>query len=191
LTSTSPVSTGLRPRRSAAWSITFRFFYRIIRLLAPLVRSAVANGLPGVNGIVEIRSVGRRSGRPRWTLLTLLSHDGAWYIGHPNGIADWIRNAEAAGWVDVEPAGAHGARHAVRRVSDGPERDAVIRATVRQQPFPANLLYRAALRHIAAVGVYDRLVPIDGSATVGSAVAGGPAVTLDASPGPPAKEGDR
>ena len=182
---------GLRPRRSAAWSFTFRFFYRIIRLLAPLVRSAVANGLPGVNGIVEVRSVGRRSGRPRWTLLTLLSHDGAWYIGHPNGTADWIRNAEAAGWVDVEPAGAHGARHAVHRVSEGPERDAVIRATVRQQPFPANLLYRAALRHIAAVGVYDRLDPIDGSATVEPPAAGDAAAAGDEGPGTSAKERDR
>jgi len=185
LTSTSPGSTGLRPRRSAAWSITFRIFYRIIRLVAPLVRSAVANDLPGVNGIVEIRFVGRRSGSLRRTLVTLLNHDGAWYIGHPNGAAAWIRNAEAAGWVDVEPAGAHGARHAIHRLPDGPERDAVIRATVRQQPFPANLLYRAALRHIAAVGVYDRLDPIDGSATIEASAAGDPA------PMPPRKEGDR
>ena len=176
MTSTAPESTVLRPRRSAAWSITFRFFYRIIRLVAPLVRSAVANGLPGVNGIVEIRFVGRRSGKPRRTLVTLLSHDGAWYIGHPNGAAEWILNAEAAGWVDVEPAGVHGARHAVHRLPDGPERDAVIRETVRQQPFPANLLYRAALRHIAAVGVYDRLDPI----------AAGDSATM-----PPRTEGDR
>jgi deazaflavin-dependent oxidoreductase (nitroreductase family) len=185
MTSESPDSTGLRPRRSAAWSITFRFFYRIIRLLAPLVRSAVANGLPGVNGIVEIRFVGRRTGRPRRTLVTLLNHDGAWYIGHPNGAAQWIRSAEAAGWVEVEPAGARGARHAIQRLPDGPERDAVIRATVRQQPFPANLLYRAALRHIAAVGVYDRLDPIDASATGETAAAGDPA------PMSPPKEGDR
>ena len=138
----------------------FRLSYRFIRLLAPVIRSGIANGLPGLNGIVEIRSIGRRTGRPRRTLLTLLSTGGAWYVGHPNGRAAWIRNAEAAGWVDVDPPGAHGARHAIRRLPDGPERDAVIRVTATQQPFPANLLYRAAQRHIAAVGVYHRLDPI-------------------------------
>ncbi len=189
MTGASPASTGLRPRRSVGWSLAFRFFYRIIRLVAPFVRSAVANGLPGVNGIVEIRTVGRRTGRRRRTLLTLLNHGGAWYIGHPNGAADWILNAEAAGWVDVEPAGAHGARHAVHRLPDGPERDAVIRATVRQQPFPANLLYRAALRHIAAVGVYDRLDPIDGLAIGETAASDGPAGKP--APMPPRREGDR
>ena len=35
----------------------------------------------------------------------------------------------------------------------------MIRATWTQQPFPANLLYRAAGRHVAAVGVYHRLDP--------------------------------
>ena len=157
---TGAAAGGLRPRRSAAWSIAFRFSYRIIRLLAPLVRSAVANDVPGLNGIVEVRSTGRLTGRPRRTLLTLLSHDGAWYVGHPNGKAAWIRNAEAAGWVEVDPPGVHGARYAIQRLPDGPERDAVIRATATQQPFPANLLYRAAQRHIAAVGVYHRLDPI-------------------------------
>lgn len=42
-------------------------------------------------------------------------------------------------------------------LSDGPERDAVIAATSRRQPFPGNLVYRAAQRHIRAVGVYFRL----------------------------------
>jgi hypothetical protein len=93
-------------------------------------------------------------------MITLLSLDGRWYVGHPNGEASWVRNIEATGWVDVEPPGRNGPRFRVDRLAPGPERDAVIRATVRQQPFPANLLYRAAQRHIAAVGVYDRLEPI-------------------------------
>jgi deazaflavin-dependent oxidoreductase (nitroreductase family) len=120
----------------------------------------MANGLPGLDGIVELRFVGRTTGRSRRTLITLLSHDGQWYVGHPNGEASWVRNAEAAGWVDVEPPGPHGSRFRAQRLAAGPERDAVIRATVRQQPFPANLLYRAAQRHIAAAGVYHRLEPI-------------------------------
>jgi F420H(2)-dependent quinone reductase len=152
---------GLRPRRSAAWSLAWRAMYRTVRLLDPLIRSWMANDLPGLNGVVELRFVGRRTGRSRRILITLLRHDGQWYVGHPNGEAAWIRNVEASGWVDVEPPGAHGPRFGIHRLGDGPERDAVIRATVQQQPFPANFLYRAAQRHIAAVGVYHRLVPID------------------------------
>lgn len=159
----------LRPRRSAAWSVVWRVSYRFIRLIDPLIRSWIANDLPGLGGTIEIRSVGRRSGLPRRALLTLLSVNGAWYVGHPNGEAAWVRNAEASGWVDVEPPGRHGPRFRAVRLVDGPERDGVIRATASQQPFPANLLYRAAQRHIAAVGVYHRLDPID------SSVAGEPA----------------
>ena len=42
---------------------------------------------------------------------------------------------------------------------NGPERDAVIRATAEQQPFPDNLVYRAARRHILSEGRYFRLEP--------------------------------
>jgi deazaflavin-dependent oxidoreductase (nitroreductase family) len=149
----------LRPHRSVIWSIAFRAGYRLVRVLDPLIRSWIANGLPGLGGIVELRFVGRRSGRARRTIVTLLRHGGAWYVGHPNGEAAWVRNVEAAGWVEIEPSGADGPRYRVRRLANGPERDAVIRATARQQPFPANLLYRAAQRHIVAVGVYHRLEP--------------------------------
>ena len=158
--------TSLPARRSAFWSVTFRASYRLIRALDPLIRSALANGLPGLDGIIELRTVGRRSGRQRRTLLTLLTVGDRWYVGHPNGPAAWIRNAEAAGWVEIDPAGARGPRFALVRLPDGPERDAVIRATWTQQPFPANVLYRAARRHVAAVGVYHRLEPL-GAATLG------------------------
>jgi len=151
--------------------------YRFVRLIDPLIRSWVANDLPGLSGVVELRFVGRRSGRERRILITLLSHDGHWYVGHPNGNASWVRNVEASGWVEVEPPGRHGPRFAVHRLPDGPERDAVIRATVRQQPFPGNLLYRAAQRHIAAVGVYHRLEPLraDDGTTASSAPSAVPA----------------
>lgn len=161
--------TPLRPRRSVAWHYGWRALYRIVRLIDPLIRSWIANGLPGLGGVVELRFVGRRSGRSRRILITLLSHDGRWYVGHPNGEASWVRNAEASGWVDIEPPGRHGPRFSVHRLPAGPERDAVIRGTVRQQPFPGNLFYRAAQRHIVAVGVYHRLDPLpsdDGAATI-------------------------
>jgi len=160
--------TSLPARRSAFWSLVFRAGYRFIRLLDPLIRSAVANDLPGLDGVVELRTVGRRSGRPRRTPLTLLTVGDRWYVGHPNGSAAWIRNAEAAGWVEIDPSGARGPRFALVRLPGGAERDAVIRATWTQQPFPADLLYRAARRHVAAVGVYHRLEPLD-AATSGIA----------------------
>jgi hypothetical protein len=137
----------------------FRVSYRLIRALDPVIRSWVANGLPGLSGVVEVRTVGRRTGRLRRTPLTILRVGDAWYLGHPDGDAAWIRNAEAAGWVDVDPPARSGPRQRVARLEPGPERDAVIRATWAQQPFPANLLYRLARRHVAAVGVYLRLDP--------------------------------
>ncbi len=153
-------SAALAGRRSAIWAVSFRVMYRGLRLLDPLIRSAIAVGAPGLDGVVELRFPGRRTGRPRHTLVTILDVDGRWYVGHPNGDAGWIRNVEAAGSVTIDPPGAKGARFWVGRLAPGPERDAVIRATWKQQPFPANLLYRAARRHIAAVGVYHRLTPI-------------------------------
>lgn len=148
------------PRASAAWRLVFRVSYRIIRFAEPLVRWALAVGLPGLDGVVRISVPGRVTARTRRTLVTLLHVDGAWYIGHPNGSTGWTRNAEAAGWVEVDPPGPDGPRFAVHRLPAGPERDAVIGATWSQQPFPANLLYRAAARHVAAVGVYFRLEPV-------------------------------
>jgi hypothetical protein len=138
----------------------FRVSYRLIRAFDPLVRSWVANGLPGLAGVVEVRTVGRRTGRPRRIPLTLLRVGESWYLGHPDGDAAWVRNALAAGWVEVDPPARTGPRHRVARLEPGAERDAVIRVTWVQQPFPANLLYRMARRHIAAVGVYLRLDPV-------------------------------
>lgn len=149
-----------RPSRgSAGWRVAFRAMYRLLRLLDPLVRSALAVGMPGLDGIVSLSVEGRRSGRLRRTLVTLLRVGGRWYIGHPNGDTGWTRNAEAAGSVEIEPApGSRAGRELrVTRLPPGPERDAVIAATKTQQPFPGNLIYRAANHHVAAVGVYFRI----------------------------------
>jgi hypothetical protein len=170
------------PRRSIAWSLAWRAGYRLVRMLDPLIRSWIANDLPGLNATVELRFVGRRTGRQRKVLVTLLSHEGHWYIGHPNGEAAWVRNVEAAGWVEIDPPGALGPRVRVERLADGPERDAVIRATAIQQPFPANVMYRLAQRHISAVGVYHRLEPIGDGATSASSAAAVPSPSQFPSP---------
>lgn len=153
----APPSTG---RRSRFWRFLLRVMYRGLRLIDPLIRSWRANGIAGLDGVVEVSINGRTSGRPRTTLLTLLRVGDAWYIGHPNGETAWTRNAEAAGVVRIDPPSAHGSAFSVVRLPSGPERDAVIGATRVQQPFPANLVYRAASRHIYAAGVYFRLVPV-------------------------------
>jgi hypothetical protein len=137
--------------------------YRFLRIVDPLIRSALALGMPGLDGIVSVSVAGRRTARRRQTLLTLLTVDGRWYIGHPNGDTGWTRNAAAAGEVEIEPApGAVGTRpFRVTRLPAGDERDRVIAATRTQQPFPGNVIYSAARRHIEAVGVYFRLEPSD------------------------------
>ncbi|HEY8799701.1 MAG TPA: nitroreductase/quinone reductase family protein [Candidatus Limnocylindrales bacterium] len=155
-----PPALPLPARRSAAWNIGFRVFYRGLRLMDPMIQSWLAAGSPGLDGVIQLRYVGRRSGLLRQTLVTLLTVGDQWYVGHPNGSAGWVRNIEAAGVVDIVPAGARGSRFAVLRLAPGPERDGVIRATWTQQPFPGRLVYRAARRHVAAVGVYHRLEPI-------------------------------
>jgi hypothetical protein len=146
-------------RASRFWRFSLLVMYRGLRLIDPLIRSWQANGLGGLDGVVEVSIIGRTTGRSRATLLTLLSVGGEWYIGHPNGESAWTRNAEAAGVVRIDPPSAHGSAFSVVRLPRGPERDSVIAATRVQQPFPGNLVYRAATRHIYAVGVYFRLVP--------------------------------
>lgn len=146
-------------RGSRFWRVALRVMYRGLRLIDPLIRSWRANDLPGLDGVVEVSIAGRNSGRLRATLITILRVGDEWYLGHPNGETAWTRNAEAAGVVRIEPPSAHGSAFGVVRLPSGSERDAVIEATRAQQPFPANLIYRAASRHIAAVGIYFRLVP--------------------------------
>ena len=113
------------------------FFYRIIRL-ARALRPVGGRQRPPRPERDRRDPVDRASdGTAATDAPDAARHDGAWYVGHPNGTAAWIRNAEAAGLGRRRPAGR--AWPAATRSSgcrDGPERDAVIRATATQQPFP-------------------------------------------------------
>jgi hypothetical protein len=113
----------------------------------------------GIGITAQLRVPGRTSGRQRVVLVGLLNVDRHLYVGHPNGPVNWTRNLAAAGEARVEQLPGVWATLRAVPLADGPERDAVIAATARQQPFPANLVYRAAQRHIRAVGVYFRLEP--------------------------------
>lgn len=147
------------PRASAFWRRALPLQYALIKLLDPLIRAWWRSVGAGLGDIVELRVVGRRTGRYRPVLLTLL-HDGAqWVLGHPNGDVAWTRNLEAAGTADL--AFRRGAPIAVRaRRLRGAAHDAAVAATS-QQPFPGSIVYRLARAHIRAVGVYfaiDRVV---------------------------------
>src|SRR5204863_7523203 len=87
------------PHESMAWSLYLRVQYRLIRLLDPLIR-LVWRGY-GLGNIVELRLVGRRTGKPRPVLVGMLRVGSSRYVGHPNGDTAWIRNLEAAGTVQL------------------------------------------------------------------------------------------
>ena len=132
--------------------------YGLLRLLDPVLRVWWRFFGIGITGQLTVR--GRRSGRQRSVLVGLLNVDSHYYIGHPNGAVDWTRNLTAAGEARIAQLPGISATLRAVPLADGPERDAVIAATARQQPFPGNLIYRAAQRHIRAVGVYFRLEPL-------------------------------
>jgi hypothetical protein len=137
------------------WHAFFPRFYRMLRLLDPLITAWWRRF--GVGNTVLVIVAGRRTGLPRRVFLGLLSVASREYVGHPDGDCAWTRNLDAA-------PGLHVVRHdhpprAVRAVllTGGPEREAVIRATFRQHPFPGNVIYWLARAHVRAVGRYYRL----------------------------------
>lgn len=138
-------------------SLFFRGLYRLLRVFDPVIRRSYRS--VGMGNVHELLVRSRGSGRQRSLLLGLLRTEQGLYLGHPNGWAPWTRDLQAAGrgdlvWGDNEPI-------AFRPVllGDGPERDAVIRATWTQHPFPGNLIYSAFRRHVRRNGVYFRLEP--------------------------------
>lgn len=147
----------MTPRRSVAWQLVFRAAYAFIRLIDPLLRWAWAIGVLGITSRLTVR--GRRTGRERSVLVGLIRVDRGWYVGHPNGEVDWTANLRGAGEARIAPASDAPVDVTAEPLPDGPERDAVIRAAGEQQPFPANLLYRAARRHILSEGRYFRIEP--------------------------------
>lgn len=140
---------------SGFWSLALRWFYRLLRLIDPLVRTWY--GPLGIGNTIDLVVRGRRSGRPRHILLGLLRVDGRFYLGHPNGDVAWTRNLEAAGEGELQIRGMAPSTIRPIRLAPGAERDAAIRATWRQHPFPGNLIYWLARDHIRAVGTFFRL----------------------------------
>jgi len=147
----------MTPRRSAAWAVTFRVTYAILRLLDPLARWTWFSVGIGITARLTVR--GRRTGRERSVLVGLLRVNGARYVGHPNGEVGWTANLREAGMARVALRPAAVIEVTAVPLAHGPERVSVIVATAEQQPFPGNLLYRAARHHILSEGRYFRLEP--------------------------------
>ena len=141
------------PRASGFWRRALPVMYTVLEFLDPMIRASWQASGAGLGNTVDLRVAGRRTGIYRRTLLTLLVDGGSWYLGHPNGDVNWTRNLEAAGTADIAFRRQAPMAVRARRLEPGEERDRAIRAT-RQQPFPANIVYRLARAHIRAVGVY-------------------------------------
>jgi hypothetical protein len=141
------------PRASGFWRRALPAMYALLQFLDPVIRGSWQASGVGLGNTVDLRVAGRRTGIYRRTLLTLLIDGERWYLGHPNGEVDWTRNLEAAGTADLAFRRQAPLAVRARRLEPGEERDRAIRAT-RQQPFPANIVYRLARAHIRAVGVY-------------------------------------
>jgi hypothetical protein len=130
--------------------------YGVLRVLDVWIRLWWRAGALG--NVVELRVAGSRTGRLRRVLLTLLRDGDRWFLGHPNGDVAWTLNLEAAGTADVILRGGPALTIRARRLELGELRDRAILAT-REQPFPANIVYRLARAHIRAVGVFFIIEP--------------------------------
>lgn len=148
-----------RPRGGgAAWDRYFRVQYRFIRALDPLIRRVLS--VVPLADTEELVVIGRRTGMRRPLLVGLLQVDGRLYVGHPNGPrAQWVRNLAVRPDAEVHLRGGESIATVARRLEPGEERSRAIRATWRQHPFPGNVVYWLARRHIEAVGTYFRLDP--------------------------------
>lgn len=142
-------------RPSRAWSLGFRVLYGLLALLDPLFR--IVWHQAGLGNVIQVTIPGRSSGRPRRTLLGLLSSGGNWYLGHPNGPAQWTRNLDAAGGrLQIAWPGQAPVSFRADPLPPGPEREQAILATD-QHPFPGDVIYRLGRRHVLATGRYYRL----------------------------------
>jgi hypothetical protein len=155
-------------RTRRAWARWWRAWYRLLRLAErPLIRLTLARGF---GNLVVLRVRGRRTGAERAIPLGLLSVGERRYLGHPSGDSGWTRDLEAAGTGTIESARLP--RRAIRplRLGEGPEREAAVRASFRQHPFPGNLMYRLSGSHVAATGVFLRLESPHDAPAAGSPV---------------------
>jgi hypothetical protein len=146
--------TGAWAAESRAWDRFFRIFFKT----TPHLMMRGVRNVSSSSPIEEIVVVGRKTGKERRHLVSVLDVDGRLYVGHPNHRSQWARNLEARGGAVLLRRGIPPTPVRAVRLEPGPERSAAIAAAGRQ-PFPAGQIYAAARRHIEAVGAYYRLEP--------------------------------
>jgi hypothetical protein len=130
-------------------------WYRALGRLDPLIERAWRRF--GVGNVVRVVIVGRRSGQPRAIFLGLLHVGGRRYLGHPDIACAWTLNLDTAGGGELEGRDGRREPFTATLLPSGPEREAVIRATFRQHPFPGTVLYWLFRRHVRAVGRFYRI----------------------------------
>lgn len=157
-----------RVRAPGRWATFWRTWYRALHLFEPPLTWLIRRR--GFGNLVLVGLVGRRSGRPRELPLGLLRVGGRRYVGHPSGDCGWTLDLRAAGRATLDGAGMPATSMRAIVLERGPERDAVVRASFRQHPFPGNALYRLAGGHVTETGVFFRLEPDAGASA--SVVAG-------------------
>ena len=137
------------------WAAFWPRAYRLLRLLDPVIRPAWRRF--GIGNTVELVVPGRRTGHPRAVFLGLLTVGDRTYLGHPSRPCAWTRNVAAAGAAEVRfhDGGSWDVR--AEPLEHGPERDAVVRATFRQHPFPGGVVYWLARGHVRAEGPFFRI----------------------------------
>lgn len=146
-------------RESRFWRLALPLMYGFLRFMDPMIRGSWQASGVGLGNIVELRVAGRRTGAYRKVLVTLLADGPQWFLGHPNGDVSWTRNLEAAGTADIAFRRSPPLTVRATRLPSGELRDRAI-GTTGQHPFPGNLVYRLARRHIRAVGVFFAIEPV-------------------------------
>jgi hypothetical protein len=130
-------------------------WYRLLGRLDPLIERAWRRF--GIGNVVRLVVPGRRSGVPRAVFLGVLRVGGQRYLGHPDVACAWTRNLEAAGGGELELRDGTREPFTAVLVEPGPERDAVIRATFTQHPFPGGAIYWLFRVNLRANGRFYRL----------------------------------
>ena len=143
------------------WSIRFAHafwprWYRALARLDPLIERAWRRR--DIGNVVRVSVTGRRTGLERGLFLGLLRVGPRRYLGHPDVACAWTRNLESAGGGWLELRDGRRAWFQAALLEPGPEREAVIRATFHQHPFPGNVCYWLLRANLRASGRFYRLV---------------------------------
>ncbi len=149
----------------AFWPRWYRWLARLDPVIGPIWRRT------GIGNVVRVTIAGRRTGKPRTLFLGVLRVGDRSYLGHPDVACAWTRNLEAAGGGELETRDGGRTRFAATLLAPGPERDAAIRATFRQHPFPGNVCYWLLRGHLRESGRIYRLSMLPHTGVAASGVA--------------------